>query len=235
MNRNKLINELKNAYDVCPSQNKNLFLKTIQKQNVSTLDFVLSQIKYMRRSLIFRLVGFVLALLLIVIDSDDKQLLFLSIEIPFFALLIIYIIDSSRSYHMEELEMVTRFSLKMVLFSRLLISGIISFVLMFVASLITSRVKDIELLKVLDYFFVPYWTTIFMCLKLLRKYRDEGIKYCIGITCLISVAIALIDVLNIKLVLTNCISIAMLLTTSLLLINEIRNYLKNTEELLWNL
>lgn len=236
MNKKELIEKLNNAYDV-KSENKNKFIRKIKKSNISMFGFIINQIKYIRFSLFLKLLVFAIVMIAAIASKTESQHTVFLYSIPVNALIFVLVIDSSRNNHMEELEMATRFSLKMVVLARMFISGLMSFVLAIIMSIFTCVNENMLLSQTLYTFFLPYFVTIYLCLKLLRKYRDNGFRYCLILTSIISVLMTLINALEINFnILTN--NLFMFLTITIiviLLINEIRNYIKNTEELLWNL
>lgn len=236
MNRIDLIRQLNNVYDI-KSNEANKFIRRIKKSDVSTFGFIISQIKYIRFSLFLKLFAYAIVLLVLVLGKGNNQHLLFSYAFPINALIFIYIIDSSRNNHMEELEMATRFSLKTVILARILISGLLSFVLICFISIFTSLCNNTSLFETFYAFFLPYWATIFLSLKLLRKYRDKGFKYCLILSLIISLLIEVINLceLNLSLFTNELFMLSTLLLVVILLINELKNYIKNMEELLWSL
>jgi len=232
----KLINELKKAYDVSP-RNKEKFIRSIRKNDLSLFKFVLLQCKYMHNNAFLKCFILVILLSLICIKANTNDtLLFVSAGIPLIVLVMIYELETSKIYSVEELEQATRFSLKTLVLSRLLITGIVSFVSVVLISVITIKTKEVSNIQTCVYFFLPYCLTIILCMKILRKYKDEGIKYCFISAALVSLFFVFIG--NVPVILnilskTN-VSLSLLSISVVMVFFESKKFIVNMEECIWN-
>ena len=103
-------------------------------------------------------------------------------------------------------------------------------------SLITSSIKDISLLQIICYFFVPYLLNMFLNLKIMKSQRKEGIKYCLVISsviCLLTISFGYYS--PIKGLISVSILFIIMIVLLILTIIEIVNYLNRIEDYVWNL
>lgn len=235
--KDSIINELKNAYNVKPSNRKNEFLRSIKKNDMSTLEFVLLQSKYLHSFLFIRCFLFSLVLIFVCLYSNNEDaLLFCSALIPFIVLVIMYEIDTSRLFKMEEIEQATKFSLRMIIFARMLIAGIVSLLSLLILTFVTYKTKQISIMEIMTSFFLPYFLSVYGCLVILRKYRDSGIKYSFILTTIISLIFIAFRVLPVisHMVFETYAGMILLIVFMSLCVIESKNYIKNSKEVIWN-
>jgi len=232
----RIIDELRNAYQIKPNK-KDEFISNIRNNDMSTFKFILLQSKYMHANTLLKNVLLIIAMILICIKADvEDALLFISAGIPLIALVMVYELEQSNLHRMAELEQATRFSLKMLVLSRLLISGIMSLISVSLITLVTYKTKQTELLKIVVSFFLPYCLTLYSCMRILRKYRDVGTKYCFVCAAIISISFIVISnmPLLLNLMYKTNISISLLIICVLMICLESKKYLVDMEDYLWN-
>lgn len=235
--KDNIINELKNAYNVKPSDKKNEFLRSIKKNDMSILQFILLQTKYLHSLLFIRCFLFSLILVFICIYSNNEDtLLFCSALIPFIVIVIIYEIDTSRLFKMEEIEQATKFSLRMIIFARMFIAGIVSLLSLLFLTFVTYKAKQISMMEIITSFFLPYFLSVYGCLVILRKYREGGTKYSFILTTIISLVFIAFRILPIisHMMFKTYIGMILLIIFMSLCIIESKNYIKNLREVIWN-
>ena len=235
MDDKSLIKEIQKAYDVS-SNKKTRFLRTIYSPNISLFRFIKNQFKLINRKIYLSCVLYFLVLMILLLSSKANQCLLLAAGAPFFSLLIVAVVNTSANYKMEELEMASLFSLKMVIIARLLIITSITVLLIIIMSLITSSIKDISLLQIICFFFVPYLLNMFLNLKIMKSQRKEGIKYCLVISsviCLLTISFGYYS--PIKGLISVSILFIIMIVLLILTIIEIVNYLNRIEDYVWNL
>lgn len=230
-----LIKEIQKAYDVS-SNKKTRFLRTINSPNVSLFRFIKNQFKLINRKIYLSCILYFLILMILLLSSKANQYLLLAAGAPFFSLLIVVVINTSVNYKMEELEMASLFSLKMVIIARLLITTSITVLLIVIMSVVTSTIKDIPLLEIISFFFAPYLLNMIINLKIMKSQRKEGIKYCLAISsviCLLTISFGYYSPIK-ELI---SVSILFIITIILLILTiiEIVNYLNRIEDYVWNL
>lgn len=235
MNNKQIIKQLENAYDVT-SKNKTRFIRTIKKTNTSIFSFIMNQFKLISSKVyISCLIYFGILLVLLLSLNNAKQYIVLSAGIPFFSLLLVGIIDTSRAYKMEELEMASLYSLKMVVLARMLIMSSITVSLIMTMAMCTSKINNESLILIISYFFIPYFLNMYLNLLILKKLRSDGLKYCLVTSSIICLLILyLVDNPIPVLINENC-YMGVLLVLIMLSIIESKNYISGLEDYVWNL
>ena len=233
----KIINDLKNAYNVKPSEKKNAFIKSIKKNDMTIFKFIFEQTKYLHNFVLVRclLLSLVLTTALIVSNSEDLLVIYSS-AIPFIVLLMVSELESSKIYKMEELESVTKFSLKMIVFARLFIIGVVSLVMVTISLIVTYKTKNIEFNKTLVMFYLPYFITVYGSLCMLRKVKEGTIRYCFIYTSLVSlffISLRLLPKISCILFETN-IGVIVLILIVIMCLLESKKYIPKMEEYSWN-
>ena len=235
MNNKQLIDQLKNAYDV-QSNSKARFIRTIKKPNTSLFSFLINQSKLISSKIyISCLIYFTILLFLLLSFDSAKQYMVLAAGIPFFSLLLISIVDTSRVYRMEELEMATLYSLKMVVMARMIIMSIITISLIMIMAMCTSKINNQSLILIISYFFIPYFLNMYLSLLILKKCRNDGIKYCFVISSIICLLILYLVDNPVPVFINPYCYIGLLLVLITLSIIESRNYICGLENYVWNL
>lgn len=235
MNDKQLIDQLKNAYYVS-SKNKIRFIRTIKKPNLSVFSFIMNQFKLISfKVYISCLIYFAVLLFLLFSSNNAKQYLVLAAGVPFFSLLLIAIIDTSHAYDMEELEMTTLYSLKMIVLARMLIMSVFTIFLILIIAICASMISNIFVIHIIFYFFTPYFTNMYLNLLILKKFRKDGTKYCLTTSSIICLIILYLVDNPVPIVINSyyCVGIVLLLIT--LSIIESRNYINGLEDYVWNL
>ena len=235
MNNKLLIDQLKNAYDVT-SNNKVRIIRTIKKPNTSLFSFLINQFKLISSKVyISCLIYFAILLFLLLSSNSVKQYFTLAAGVPFFSLILISIVDTSRAYGMEELEMSTLYSLKMIVLARMLIMSVITISIIIIMVMCTSMISSESLIIIISYFFIPYFLNMHLNLLILRKFRNDGIKYCLVISSIICLLILYLIDNPISVLINPCCYVGTLLLLMVLSIIESRNYINGLEDFVWNL
>lgn len=235
MDDKKLIKEIQKVYEVS-SDKKTRFLRTICSPNVSLFRFIKNQFKLINRKIYLSCILYFLILMMLLLSSKANQYPLLAAGAPFFSLLIVAVVNTSTNYKMEELELASLFSLKMVIMARLLIMTIITVIFIVVMSFVTSSIKDISLLQIICYFFIPYLLNMYINLKVMKSQTKEGIKYCLAISsviCLLTISINSYP--PIKALISNSVLYIAAIILLVLTIKEIVHYLNRIEDYVWNL
>lgn len=235
MDDKKLIKEIQKSYDIS-SEKKTRFIRTISSPKVSLLRFIKNQFKLINRKVYLSCVLYFLILVILLLSSKANQYPLLAAGAPFFSLVIVGVVNTSSTYKMEELEMATLFSLKMVVMARMLIMTIITVFFIVIMSFIASFIKEISILQIISFFFIPYLLNMYINLKILQTQRKDGIKYCLAVSsviCLFTISLYLYP--PIKLLISTNILYILVIVLLLLTIKEIINYLNRIEDYVWNL
>lgn len=237
--RKEMRQDLKRAFEAPKPLEKQLFLKEHKGRRyyIGMDEFILRQAGYIRKSTwtisaVVFLTGITASL-----TMKPETVWILSALMPFLALTIISEWMRSAAWGMFELEQAARFSFKSVLLARLGILGSINF-LLFVFCLFLGRMQaDMVLIETLVCLAIPYLTTAFLGLWIVRKtgFREME-SVCLGIAAVVSVSGVLIrlcarTLLRAKTVKWWGLTAVVLL---ILVIGEFYKGLEKTEAYIWN-
>lgn len=170
--------QLLEAYEIPEPLCKKAFLKSIRKgPEISMLSFVKTQAAYIRtRVWILWTAVFGLALYGAFFTEEASRILWMFAALtPFLAAAAVTEHSRSIDYGMAELEKAACFSLKRLLFARMLIMGTVHLVLLFLF-LLGSRGQGISLFHTGIFLLIPYLLTSVLCLLLTGKIhgREAG-------------------------------------------------------------
>ena len=224
---------LEQAFSVPEPKKKRTFLRSLPKQEVGLGTLILSQAAYIRKwvwAVSLLLFGLVVGLAGYV---ELNIIWMLSAIMPFAALLIVMEFAKSSAYGMSELEMSSRFSLRTILLSRMIMLGTVQFA----GLLLTMPITGPVVLQNGVYLLVPYLLTAMLGLVAVRRLHGKESMYVCGsisafvcILCPLSnhFVPALYEEKNVML---------WVLSTVLLMAGIVREYKKtinDLEEMVWN-
>lgn len=231
-------NKLKQAFDAPEPVKKRAFLRHLDLPGMSVHAFLFSQIGYIRKwvwcvsAMVFAVSMLGAAFL------PDTVLWLISGLTPLMALTIISESGRSELYKMDELEMATRFSLKSVVFARLVILGLMN--LLILVGVLPAGIRSHTSAPFAAglYIVTPFLLTSFTGLCIVRKFRgQETIYACVGATVGISVFFVLSHNIVPFIYEEQCIAAWMITALALLFGNgkQCIAMIKKTEEFAWNL
>ena len=188
--KQSLKKQLRHVFEAPPPLHKKEFLCKLELPQMSTAEFIFSQIGYIRKWVwgVSALV-FAISLALSVMLSVD-MLWAISAFTPLLALTFLSESGRSENYDMAELEMATRFSLRSVLFARSGILGMENLVLLCLLIPVGLRNNAFSPIQAGVYIIAPFLLTTFMGLWIVRRFRGrEAIYCCTGMAACISISI----------------------------------------------
>ena len=182
---------LQDAFAAPEPVDKQRFLKTIPRPQISHLEFMLQQVHYIRKriwAISVVVLGIILLIVCFVERFIDRDVLWvISSMMPFLALTIVTEHARSAVYGMEELEMASRFSLKSVVLARLGIIGMFHFLVVCLLIPFGFYNSTYTLFQTGVYLIVPYLLTTVLGLEVVRKiHGKESIYICMGIAAIVS-------------------------------------------------
>ena len=237
MNR-KFKKELKSVFEVEPSKRKNAFIKQLSYPKSHTMEVILSQVGYIRKSfwiVSFGLVAFMMAILK-TNEMSTETIAFLSAVLPFFSLLGVGELHKSISHNMAELELSCKHNLGEVTLIRLVIVSSVS-VCILLMSIFIAKDIGFGLYRNTLYMTVPFLISSYLSLWIINRFKTrETIYVSGGVTVCISVLqiVCSTSVRGYYMHATMEFWVIVLLATIGLLTYEIVKLVKKTEELAWN-
>ncbi len=238
---NKLKQGIKHMYDAPLPKQKQEFLRNFNYPKTRWRDFLCSQLGYIRKhTWIVSIVLFLAIQLLGNLSKLDNRLALwvVSALMPFLTLITVTEVARSAVFGMAEIEMSSRYSLRCILLARMGILGTGNLVLLFLILPVLSGKSGLELIKTGVFLLVPYLLTCFLSFALVNRFRTGEIYfYCAGTAVLVSAAEILFNSIWSYLYQQRYFPAWMIVVALLLAVSyrEIQKFMKNTEELTWNL
>lgn len=160
---------LGDAFDAPKPKNKKDFLRNIRPREVSILEMLLQQAAYIR-------IPVWLFAIVIVVFAIGGSLLKMKTTASIITMIMPYsaaiaVMETKRSVRcdMTELEMATRFSLRSVVFARMTVLGIVSFMIICIASPVIAIAFQNGTLLMAMRILIPYFITMIISLQVERR------------------------------------------------------------------
>ncbi|MBM6897893.1 hypothetical protein H9X86_11115 [Pseudoflavonifractor capillosus] len=168
---------LQQVYQPPVPRKKQEFLSQFTQPELSTTQFLLTQAAYLRPwSWLLSVAIFVVALL-ITQNLEPWDMWMVSALLPFAALATVTELSRSARYHMEELELSARFSLKSLLMARLTLMGVWNLVLLAVLFPLVAGWSELPLVVTGCFLLCPYCLTSLVCLVISRRFRGSEMVF----------------------------------------------------------
>ena len=227
---------LKNAYAITASEKEKVFVKTYERRSRQFLHVLMLELKYMGIKSLFAGAFLCTILFALVRQGDVRVQWTISSILPLFALIFSALFGRSERYGMEEFEAASRFSLRFIRMTRMLILGTISCLLILVCTCILRKFLGISPMITVCFVGFPYLFNVWGSLLITRKWHaKENIYGCMGVTvlsCLMPFVAEFVKLWTYISSITAFLAILILLAVT---VRESILYIKEGEDLLWNL
>lgn len=233
LKKSELKQLVKNAYPLAPSGRKAAFVRRYPRRELHYRQILRMQLPYMGPQLAL-LCGCALAILLgAAANVGEEYARIAAALVPLSALIAMTGLGRSARCGMEELELSTRFSLRMLRVARLTVIGLAGLFVMLSASCALTLLTGAKLLPAFAFAAVPYLLTSFLCMVLIRRWHSPKNLY--GCT-LITVGISAAMSGSVKLLpMCTALLYAALPLLILLTAAEVCQYINESEEYQWSL
>lgn len=150
-----------------------------EENKTSYIEFVFSQILYVKSNLWFMQIAILVFCLtgILYFDKDLWIVAWVSAMLPLFMLCGMLEVSKSFIDNVVELELVTKYTLRQVMVARILIVGVLSFLLLSIVFVSSGIKMDHFSFLVLVYMSVPFLTTIFLCAFITNRMSDWNSKF----------------------------------------------------------
>ncbi len=229
---------LAEAYSIEPSESGKNFIRKYKRRELKISQLMLMQFKYMRFQyvlILIALIGMVSALFFI-----DKPYAVRGISslTPFLVIILLTGLGKSERNGMDELEMTTRFSMRMIRSVRLTLAGTAGVISVAVVALTIIFTSGVPVPGAVLMSAFPYMITACACMFLIRRWHaGENIFGCLAIAAGVSVlsvtecAGYIVKALHFN----ELTCFILLLLTVFMMGRQAYLYVKESEELQWNL
>jgi len=193
--RHSLKKEIKSAFDAPAPSRKDQFINQIDYPKASRLDFIKSQIGYIRKRVwILSLLLFIGTLLSSYFSNTPASSVWIvSSILPFISLVSISEIARSTTYNMEELEMSCKYNLLEVSLIRLGILGVTNLAILIGILFLFMGKTDFGIIRLGLYLLTPYLLNCYGTLFVVNRLKSRETMYiCGGVTAFVSILNTLI-------------------------------------------
>ena len=147
---------------------KRAFLINLRPREINTIEMILQQVSYIRTFvwlLVFGIIIIAIAGSFFKIEGTEN---IITMIMPFSASVAVLETKRSKKYNMSELEMSTRFSLRSVVFARMIALGIAVLLLLIIISPVIAIAFKGKTIATAIHIMIPYLVTMFISLKVER-------------------------------------------------------------------
>ena len=174
-------NELKDALNIAfyapEPKNKQEFLKNIRPREVSIPEMLLQQVRYIRLSVWAISLAFIafapIGSWMQLPETDELT----PVLMPFLAVVSVLENRRSKKFGMTELEMVTRFSLRSVIFARMIILGVAFLLILVITAPVVATAFGGEIIVTAVHMLIPYLLTMIISLQVERSSLGRKLEY----------------------------------------------------------
>ncbi|WP_313346974.1 hypothetical protein [Sedimentibacter sp.] len=237
--RNNLKKELKAAFDAPTPTRKNLFLNQLDYPTASRIDFIKSQLGYIRKRIWFLSVllftGTLLGLYFYKVSTSFVWVV--SSVLPFVSLASISEIVRGTTYNMEELEMSCKHNFLEVSFVRLGILGVANFIVLISILLLFMSKTDFGFFRLGLYLITPFLLNCYGSLFAINRFKNKETTYICGcVTAFVSILNTLLSI-QINEIYTErywLFWVMSFIVLVVLSVREVAKLIKKMEELQWS-
>ncbi len=238
MNDKALKELLSDAYEVKRTDRQRQFIRKYRKRELKISELLYIQFRYMRWSFwaivlcLIGIAGFIVGY------ADAESVNYIAALMPIPAVIALMELGKSDRCKMSELEMTTRLSKRMLKSLRLVLVGLAGLVSIGVVAMIYIFALKVSIGAAFLRLSLPYIITTTACMMLIRRWHSKDNIYgCIAIAmcvCVIAVSFSKTSAFTVW-ALGKGIGVVLLIVSFGVMIREIDLYLKEKEELQWNL
>ena len=177
MKKDELNNLINEAFAAPKPERKQEFIKNLRPREVRTAQMILGQIAYIRPvAWILAAAVTLLAIAGCILGIEEIEGL-VAVVMPFAAAVSVIETQRSKRFGMSELEMATRFSLRSVVFARMILLGILSAIILCITSPVIAMSFGGNVIVTAVRILIPYLVTMIIGLHIERSSfgRDHGI------------------------------------------------------------
>ncbi len=227
---------LKNAYKISETDREKVFLKKYEKRSMHIFDVFRLEFKYMSvRSMVSGMM-LVLFFALISFSKNPELIWYISGLLPVAGLILISGLGKSERYGMQELEAASRFSLRFIKAVRMFIMGCATLFIVIATSIVMQEKTGFNFITILGLIGTPYMLNAWGNLIVTRMWHEkENIYGCLLVALVTCMLPALMEKAISYELIQPFILIILLLVVSALTVRESLLYIKEREDLSWNL
>lgn len=209
---------LRQAFALPEPEKRDAFLATLRPRSISMTEFIFTQARYIQKSVWVIMLMILGVSALYVLRGSEQMERMVATILPFAAAVAVFETQRSYIYEMTEMEASTRFSLRSVVFAKMLILGLVAFGLIAIITPMIAFSKETSILMTGVRILPPYLLTMIVCLHIERMNVGRNNMYLsIAIAAAVSVSTFLLGD-HVAFLLTGVSSLLLVMVTILLLV-----------------
>ena len=227
---------LKCAYTLPASEKENAFIRRYEKRSLQLSAIIKTEFQYM--GLKSMPAGIILiALLILATRAEDEEIVWiLASFIPVCALIPMVIMSRSERFGMDELEAASRFSLRFIRMVRMFILGIFSISLLLAVGIVLQVTATASVMEQIMLVVFPYLISVYGAMFVTRKWHGKENIFGVLAVCVFSGMLPyVIRPVMVSGLLTSEFYFLTIVLLLVLFIRECMIYVKESENLSWNL
>lgn len=240
----KLKKEIASVFEPPKSLNKDEFIQKLDYPKITRTEFLHIQMGYIRKRvwcIFFLLLTVAITCTNLIGKGDDifAVIGMISAIVPFLALVMIAEIARSAAFSMAEIEMTTRFQLSDIVLARMGILGTGTMIMFLIILPIISRTIGLGIVKTGIYILVPYLLICIISLVIISHMKGKDVAFYCGVSSvLVSVSICVFGYAKYTMMYSEQyfnIWIFIFIISIFIVMKQVKQYIRKTEELEWNL
>lgn len=238
MTDKELKKRIADTYHIECSEKQRHFIRAYQRRELRLSELLLMQLNYLKLPYAIILVCLFSFLASTVSGADAEKVLTMAAFLPLLAVLALVGLGNSERFHMDELEMSTRLSLRTLKAVRLSLAGLIGVISILSCACVCKAIFAYSMPFALLLAGFPYLVTSAACMTLLRTWHaKENIYGCTVIAASVSVfSFAAVSRSLLQTIAVHRLGCLALFAAALYwAAKEMYVYLKKSEEYQWNL
>ena len=228
--------QIKNAYMLSETETEKIFVRKYEQRSLKLSEIIKTEFRYMGAKSF--LTGVVLNVLLLITAQagDTDRVWIISSFIPVCALIPMLLLSKSERFGMDELEAASRFSLRFIRIVRMFILGVFSMALLLTVGIILRITIVASFSEQMILVVFPYLISAYGAMLVTRKWHGkENVFGVLAVCAFAGLLPYVIRPIKLSGQLTDGFFLLMIALLLVALIRECMLYVKESEDLSWNL
>lgn len=227
---------LKDAYTMDVSDREKTFVRRYEHRRKQFFDIFRIELGHMKMGSCLGGIALYIALFYVLQSGKENVMWMLSSMLPLLIVAPLVALKQSDKYGMSEVEAASRFSLRFIKMTQMLILGLASILILMVSTICLHGICRIGISQILFYVAFPYLFNVSGSLYIFRKWHTkENIYACIALAGLSVVLPAVLQVIRLHTYIPEYAVVVLFILVFYASGREIILFVKESENISWNL
>ena len=227
---------LKNAYMLSETETEKIFVRKYEQRSLKLSEIIKTEFQYMGAKGFLAGVVLIVVLLIAAQAGDTDRVWIISSFIPVCALIPMLLLSKSERFGMDELEAASRFSLRFIRIVRMFILGVFSMALLLTVGIILRITIAASFSEQMILVVFPYLISAYGAMLVTRKWHGkENVFGVLAVCAFAGLLPYVIRPIKLSGQLTDGFFLLMIALLLVAFIRECMLYVKESEDLSWNL